>query len=382
MFRFTGIGGGKLTSAILSAARYHSEAHFSPLLSSFAINFWLAKSSCDPFTFLLYRAALFPDGSSEFRALKPNQRAGGQMNQPILPQSAVEIDTQRLARRKFLAQAGLLSLGGAASLAAAAHPAFAREHDSAAEAAQESAQARDTVREIFTAALIAEDLASTFYYNGLIGSVIQDPNLAGPGGSATDVSSAGDSGNVDYLRAALTQELQHAALFRSLLGISAAAHDPVQTFYFPAGTFDSLSTFTAILDALENAFIGAYLNAIQEFAAKSANARRGDGAWRKPADHAYTREQLDYFAKVAASIMGVEAEHRVLGRVISSTNPANNLNYESTDGLNAVYNGSHSAVAALTPFLTSSTGPGYSLETVTMHQADVALPISGGPPSF
>jgi hypothetical protein len=268
-----------------------------------------------------------------------------------------------------------------ATLATAA-PASARERDSAAEAAQESVQGQDTVKEIFTAALIAEDLASTFYYNGLVGSVIQDPNLAGPGGSATNVSNAGDSGNVDYLRAALTQELQHAALFRSLLGISAAGHDPVQTFYFPAGTFDSLSTFTAILDALENAFIGAYLNAIQEFAAKSANTHRGDGAWREPSDRAYTKEQLDYFAKVSASIMGIEAEHRVLGRVISSTNPANNLNYESTDGLNAVYNGQHSAVAALTPFLTSSTGPGYSLETVTMHQADVALPIAGGPPSF
>jgi hypothetical protein len=295
--------------------------------------------------------------------------------------SAATLSNQRLARRKFLAQAGLLSLAGAATLVTPT-PAFGREHDSADEAEQEAAQAKDTVKEIFTAALIAEDLASTFYYNGLVGSVIQDPNLAGPGGSATSVSSAGDSGNVAYLRAALTQELQHAALFRSLLSIPSAAHDPVQTFYFPAGAFDSLSAFTGLLDALENAFIGAYLNAIQEFAAKSANAHRGDGAWREPADKAYSKEQLDYFAKVAASIMGVEAEHRVLGRVISGTDPANNLNYESTDGLNAVYNGSHSAVAALTPFLTSSTGPGYSLETVTIHRADVAIPITGGPPSF
>ena len=303
------------------------------------------------------------------------------MNHPASPPPADAIIPQRLARRKFLAQAGLISLGGAAALSAGGRPAFA-EHDSAAEAAQESAQAQDTVREIFTAALIAEDLASTFYYNALIGSVIQDPNLAGPGGSATNVSNAGDPGNVAYLRAALTQELQHAALFRSLLGIPSAAQDPVQTFYFPAGTFDSLQAFTGMLDALENAFIGAYLNAIQEFAAKSAKAHRGDGAWREPADRAYSKEQLDYFAKVSATIMGVEAEHRVLGRVISGTDPANNLNYESTDGLNAVYNGPHSAVAALTPFLKSSTGPGYTLETVTMHQAQVALPIAGGPPAF
>ena len=303
------------------------------------------------------------------------------MNNPALPQSADAITTQRLARRKFLAQAGLLSLGGAAAIATA-RPAFAREHDSAGEAAQESAQGMDTVKEIFTAALIAEDLASTFYYNGLVGTVIQDPNLAGPGGSATSVSDSGDAGNVAYIRAALTQELQHAALFRSLLGIPSAAQDPVQTFYFPAGTFDSLSAFTGLLDALENAFIGAYLNAIQEFAAKSANAHRGDGAWREPVDRAYSKEQLDYFAKVSASIMGIESEHRVLGRVISGTDPANNLNYESTDGLNAVYNGPHSAVAALTPFLKSSTGPGFTLETVTLHQSDVSLPTAGGPPPY
>lgn len=42
----------------------------------------------------------------------------------------------------------------------------------------------DTVMEIFTAALIAEDLAVVFYYQGLSGKVIQDVNLAGPGGTA------------------------------------------------------------------------------------------------------------------------------------------------------------------------------------------------------
>lgn len=96
--------------------------------------------------------------------------------------------------------------------------------------------------------------------------------------------------------------------------------------YFPAGTFDSLSAFTGILNALENAFIGPYLNAIQEFAAKSANAKSSDGAWHEPADGAYSTEQLDYFAKVAASVMGIEAEHCVLGRVIS--NIASEMNWK------------------------------------------------------
>lgn len=299
-----------------------------------------------------------------------------------LPGSVDEIAKQRLARRKFLTQAGLFSLGAATTLTLGAQKASADEKESQAEATEEIEQSKDTVKEIFTAALIAEDLATTFYYNGLIGTVIQDPNLAGPGGTATSVTSAGNAGNVNYLQAALTQEIDHANLFRSLLGISAASADPVQTFYFPAGTFDTLSAFCGLLNALENAFIGAYLNAIQEFATKSASLRGGFNRWRSPEDDGFTAEQLDYFAKVSATIMGVESEHRVLGRVISNTNPANNLAYESTDGLNAVYNGPNSAVAALTPFLTSSTGPGYSLETALENQSTVSLPVTGAPPAF
>ncbi len=288
------------------------------------------------------------------------------------------IDAAQIGRRSFLGKAGLLGLGTAATLAFA-RPALG-EKESSAERTEEMEQAKDTVKEIFTAALIAEDLATTFYYNGLIGTVIQDPNLAGSGGSATDVTSSGNAGNVNYVQAALTEEISHANLFRSLLGISGPNADPVQTFYFPAGSFDTLGPFLGLLNALENAFIGAYLNAIQEFAVKSASVR-GDWWWDRDGSR-YSAEELDYFAKVSATIMGIEAEHRVLGRVIGNNNPANNLAYEQTDGLNAVYNGPNSAVAALTPFLTSSTGPGYSLATALENQGDVSLPVSGGPPAF
>jgi hypothetical protein len=140
-----------------------------------------------------------------------------------------------------------------------------------------------------------------------------------------------------------------------------------------------LRALPGLLDALENAFIGAYLNAIQEFAAMAARVSRPGDARE---DSKYTSEQLEYFAKVAASILGIEAEHRVLGRVISNTNPANNLAYEQTDGLNAVYNGPKSAVAALTPFLTPSTGPQYSLATALANQGTVSLPVTGNPPAF
>ncbi len=280
----------------------------------------------------------------------------------------------RLDRRRFLSQAGVAGLGVAAAGLVAGSPTAARAQSTS------NPQSMDTPTEILTAFLIAEDLATTFYYNGLIGKVIQDPSLAGPGGSAAHPSSMGNVGNVNYLQAALTEEIDHASLMRSALSLGAASNDPVQTFYFPAGTFDTVKAFTGILDALENAFIGAYLNAIQELALMAANARvnGNTGGSGSP----YNAAQLEYFAKVAASIMGVECEHRVLGRVISNMNPANNLAYESTDTVTAVYNGPNSAVVALTPFLTASTGPGFSLATALAGQGSVSLPVTGNPPTF
>ncbi len=240
---------------------------------------------------------------------------------------------------------------------------------------------QDTANQILTAALVAEDLATTFYFKGLTGGVIQDPALAGPGGTAVMPSPSGNVPNIDYLRAAMAQEIQHANLLRAVANLgSDATTDPYQSFFFPAGTFDSLSAFIATLETLENAFIGAYLVACREFAAlASATASTvPDGPYGGP----YSAAQLDYFAQVAASILGVEAEHRVLGKVILNANQPNDRNYEQTDGLLTVYNGPNSAVAALTPFLTPSTGPGFFLSTALANAAALGLPSSYGPPSY
>lgn len=283
------------------------------------------------------------------------------------------ISNATVDRRNFMRKASLLGIGAAASgvlltsqTAAAATPQV------------NSYQRKDTITEIFTAFLIAEDLATTFYYNGLVGAVIQDPNLAGSGGSATHPSASGNAGNVDYLRAALSEEISHADLFRGGLGLSSPAADPYQTFYFPNGTFSTLSSFLGILNALENAFIGAYLTLIQELSYKAALARAGQ---LTGADARYSASEYEYFAQVAASILGIEAEHRVLGRVIGNENPANNLAYEQLDGIMSIYNGPNSAVAALTPFLTPSTGPGFSLATALANQSSISLPASGNPPA-
>lgn len=271
----------------------------------------------------------------------------------------------RVDRRRFFRQSGLLGLGATSGLLLPG--AFGQ-----AAGSQAAEQALDTVTEIFTAALVAEDLATTFYYNGLVGPVIQDPALAGSGGGINDITN-GNQPNLQYIQAALTEEINHANLFRSLLGGAKPTSDPYQVFYFPAGTFNYISNFTSILNALENAFIGAYLNAIQEFALMSAHVSR---------ESKYTATQLQYFAKVAASIMGIECEHRVLGNVIANVNPANNLNYEQTDGIQSVYNGSHSAFAALTPFVTPSTGQGYSLQTALEGASKVGIVVEGAPPSM
>lgn len=276
------------------------------------------------------------------------------------------------ARREFFKNAGKLGLGAAVSgMVLVDTPALKAQN----------ATVQDTANQILTAALVAEDLAATFYYNGLVGGVIQDPNLAGPGGTAIAPSPSGNVPNVDYLRAALSQEISHANLLRAVANLgSAAATDPYQTFYFPTGTFSTLSAFTGILYALESAFIGAYLTAVREFAALAAQTSNSvpDGSYGGP----YSVAQLEYFSQVAASIMGVEAEHRVLAGVILNQNQPNNVNYEQTDGLLSVYNGPNSAVSALTSFLTPSTGPAYSLAEALSGAATVGLSSGGNPPSY
>ncbi len=278
-----------------------------------------------------------------------------------------------LNRRKFLKGSGMAGLGIASAtlIGGSLTPLLAQATSPNKDAVLNSTGKRpttihDTPADIFTAALIAEDLATTFYYNGLLGPVIQDPNLAGPGGTAHNPNpDDSDPGNVSYIQAAFSEEIDHADLLRSLLGIGSSRQDPYQTFYFPADSFDTLGPFLALLDALENAFIGAYLTAVQEFAVLAVNGATG-----------YTSDQLEYFAKVAASICCVEAEHRVLGRDIGGKRPANQKAYEQTNGFTSLAHGPNSAVDALAPFLNPSNGPAYSLQEALANQGSVIYSIA------
>lgn len=163
-----------------------------------------------------------------------------------------------LGRRNFLQKSGLATAGftglgllGGLDVLAGSAPRRDDRRDG-----DPDDKSSDTAQQIFTAALINEDLATTMYYHSLVGGVIQDPNLAGPGGSLSNPASLA---NVGYLQGALSAETAHANLLRELAGGTTAAKDPVQTFYFPTGTFDNLTNFLPILIALEGAFIGAYL---------------------------------------------------------------------------------------------------------------------------
>jgi hypothetical protein len=201
--------------------------------------------------------------------------------------------------------------------------------------------------------------------------VIHDPALAGTG-TAKNPSPNANPGNVDYLTAAFVEEAQHASLLRSVLNLGTYYNvDPVQTFYLPTGTFDDVTMFTGVLDALEKAFIGAYMSAIIEFGQMATDSRANGVRQYKDAakKYPYGARELQWLAQVAASILGVECEHRALGRVISNTNPANQYYYEQTDGVATVYNGADSAVAALTPFL----GPGTGMTAYSLRSAVAGL---------
>ncbi|MGA7158209.1 MAG: hypothetical protein WBY53_15275 [Acidobacteriaceae bacterium] len=287
-------------------------------------------------------------------------------------------------RRAFLAGAGAVGVGAAA----AALIGCSNSGSMGTTTIVGAAATTDTATQIFTAALIAEDLAITTYYNALIGGVIQDPNLAGPGGTATNVSASGSQVNVAYLQGALLEEVQHAQLLRTLLGLASSGSGDVgagvpATFYYPTGTFDNLTNFLPLLLALETAFIGAYMTAVEEFASMAAGYNGFSSTQANPAMSGsnYSQADLILYAKVAASILGVESEHRALIRAIPSvtianptfaaTNliPANNVNYESDASLTGLIVGvggtSTTAATALAPFLSSSAAQsaGFSFST-------------------
>lgn len=141
----------------------------------------------------------------------------------------------------------------------------------------------DSIVSILTVARTAEQLAVTFYSNGI--------------NNADKLGIKGD--DLDYLKAALVEEQIHQQFFAANGGQSLT-----ETFSFPQGsqTFSDLKTFITTQQQLEGVFDSAFLAAVAEF----AQLGRPD------------------LAQIAAQVACIEAEHRALGRAIGGLSPADN----------------------------------------------------------
>ncbi len=243
----------------------------------------------------------------------------GQGEVEIMPQTGVSRSRRDALTVGAVIGAGLL-LGGQAEAAG-----------------QPPLSAADEIQDILNTALTVERLAITFYYTVLTTpAVMHDPRLGGPSADPNNpgLPPGGDPSNVKYVQAALDAEVKHATALEQ-----ASAVAPYTRFYFPAGTFDGLGASTqpnsvlGRLDILETALVGGYAAG----AAICLRLGRPD------------------IATTIAQIMGVEAEHRVLGRVIGGVDAVANLATEIPP-ISSVAE----AVQALRPFLTGQAGVGFS----------------------
>ncbi len=206
------------------------------------------------------------------------------VSKQTIPETALpSFDTPHSRRSLF---AGVIVAGLGASLL----PAVARADTSP-----------DDVNTIFTIAQVAEQLAVTFYSNGV---------KSAQAGTLKDAGKKGlDEAELDYLRAALIEEQLHQLFFAS------QTHVAVQTpnrFNFPANTFTDLATFIGIQQTLEGVFDSAFIAAVYEL----------------------TLLGHPDLARIACQIAMIESEHRVLGRDIlishglqAATDPADNWTY-------------------------------------------------------
>lgn len=167
------------------------------------------------------------------------------------------------------------ALGAGAAIAGAGLLANLPAHaDTATTGTQE-----DAFTTIFTIARTAEQLAVTFYSNGIANARAGRLNLGGI--------------QLDNIIAAAIEEQIHQQFFAAAGGASLA-----DTFSFPQGnrTFTDLGTFIETQQTLEGVFDAAFIAAVFEF----AQAGRPD------------------LAQIAAEIAMVESEHRALGRNIAA----------------------------------------------------------------
>ena len=139
--------------------------------------------------------------------------------------------------------------------------------------------------EIFQIATIAEQLAVTFYSNGVA-------NAEALGLDGVDLA---------IIKAAGIEEQIHQQFFTAVIGLLTGEAAPTTVgpteFSFPfPNTFTDLTTFIATQQALEGVFDSAFLAAIREL----------------------SRQGLPRVAQIAGQVAAIESEHRALGRAIAA----------------------------------------------------------------
>ncbi|MEZ4863664.1 MAG: ferritin-like domain-containing protein [Caldilineaceae bacterium] len=190
----------------------------------------------------------------------------------------------------------------------------------------------ETLAVIVDTAAIAEALAVTFYYHAIQSDLFA--HLSAP--------------QQWYLQAALDEERHHLVMLREQ-----GATLPPDHFFFPADLFTDLAALLALLDTLENAFISAYLAAIPRLQALG--------------------EPL--LAEIAGQILGVECEHRALGRVLANAQLPHNRCMTP-----AFYHCIGEAATALQPFVTGDATLTQSKPRPTELEIDTAVARFGCTP--
>ncbi len=255
-----------------------------------------------------------------------------------------DITEKKASRRGFLTG---LAIAGVSSVAATALVGCGGGNSSSHAASVDSNQS------ILNAAATAEALATVMYYNiiNATGSIYSTGALAA---NAPDKA---------YLVAGYEEELNHYNFL-----VAAGAKPLASTFYFPTNMFVDPQTTMNTLVTLEDAFIAAYLIGVRDF----------------------TSTTLKVYA---AQIMGVEAEHRTLARVLTNdlgltavsglagseavtapTGTANNLAFERT--FSSALPNIAAVVTALGPFVTAG-ATGYAATAYPFATASAGMPSAG-----
>lgn len=253
---------------------------------------------------------------------------------------------ENMNRRRFLAGAGTIGLSAAGTglLTGCGGIDYSQNRSTAAGATSSDA-------DILNAAKIAEASAVTVYTE-----IVQTAPFF------THLSTYSQN----YFRAALQEDMAHYDLIKSASG---GAPSPITTFYFPAGMFQSAKTTLDTVVALEEAFIAAYLIAVRDFTTSDNRV-------------------------LAARILGVQSNHRLLARVAAayisgadggpfatvkglagqeeSVDPPNNNVYERTYHLTSIQD----AVTALTPFIDKTAAAAKGFDTTKPYTFQPFTPVA------